>query len=212
MIYKNIYFEANFNFRNLYLDSTQNNFTMCYDKDLVNELLHPDVYMFENYMRGINELEGVAKDTVKDSNNIEARITSLFIYYQITEEILAFVVRYCDLIIRGSIYPLKFTNKIDCRAGFSESLRMIENTIEFECKSELLAAAQHLGKLRNELGHKIASDYSTPEFNCEDEIEKVKELFSIITECQTKAQIWFVDEIKRIRTRKSIHILIKKYS
>ncbi|MBS2098661.1 hypothetical protein [Carboxylicivirga linearis] len=185
---------------------------MDYEKDLINELLHPDVYMFENYMRGINELEGVANQTLKNSDSIEARITSLFIYYQITEEVLAFVLRYCDLITRGSLYPIRFTKKMETRVGFTESLKEIEKSIEFESKAELLAAAQHLGELRNELGHKIVSDYSTPQFDCEDEIQKVQELFAIISECQLKAQIWFVDEIKRIRTRKSIHILIKKYS
>ncbi|MCU4166180.1 hypothetical protein [Carboxylicivirga caseinilyticus] len=185
---------------------------MFYEKELIEELLHPDVYMFENYMRGISELEKVASDTLNKSNSIEARITSLFIYYQITEEILAFVVRYCDLIIRGSLYPIRFSKKMETRVGFSESLKLIENSIEFECKSELVNAARHLGDLRNDLGHKIVSDYSTPQFDCEDEIEKVQELFAIMSECQLKAQAWFVDEIKRIRTRKSIHILIKKYS
>ncbi len=184
---------------------------MYYEKDLINELLHPDVYMFENYMQGINELEGVASDTF-ENKSIEAKITSLFIYYQVTEEILAFVLRYCDLIVRGSIYPLRFTNKMDSRAGFAKCLKLIEMTIEFESKSELLDAARQLGELRNSLGHKIVSEYSKPEFDCESDIMKVKEFFAKISECQAKAQIWFLDEIKRIRTRKSIHILIKKYS
>ncbi len=185
---------------------------MYYERDLINELLHPNVYMFENYMRGIKELEGVADDTLEKGNTIDAKITSLFIYYQITEEILAFVVRYSDLIIRGSLYPLRFAKKRESRVGFAKSLKMIERSIEFESKSELLDAAKQLGKLRNNIGHKMVSEYSESQFDCEAELEEVKTLFAKISDCQKKAQIWFLDEIKRIRTRKSIHILIKEYS
>ncbi len=183
---------------------------MKYEEKLIKELKNPDNYMLHKESWIESELDGMAKDMLHFNKGIESKIASLFIYHQLTEEILALLFRFCDLIIRGSLYPIKLNEtKPTKHRDFAKNLEMLKSSVEFKDKSKLVSAAKELNQIRNRVGHKLITDYK--DFNLDDELDEVNELFEKIFSYRTEGLKWFYTQINRLKERKEIKDLLDKY-
>ena len=182
---------------------------MKYEEKLVQEINNPDGYLWWQDSTPLSSLDGVAEDFLV-KNNIESRIAALFIYQQLSEEILKLIARYCDLIIRASLYPIKLTTTLNLdNKKFSEARGYIQNSIEFLNKSKLLSEIEKLNDLRNTYGHDLINNYSKVFSNTE--LSNLDDLYKSILSLFHSSTQWFYKEIKRLRQKQEIKDLIDKY-
>lgn len=173
---------------------------MKYEERLIRELYNPDGYLSWKDSWPLSSLDGMAKDMLHFNRGVESQISSLFIFHQLAEEILNALVRYCNLIIRGSLYPIKMTESpFHANKDFSQILKQLEATIEFKNKSKIIAKSKKLNKLRNHVGHRLVKEYY--EFDIENELKTTDKLYEEIFELRNGALDWIYNEIKRIKNR-----------
>ena len=79
---------------------------MNYDEKLFKSLKNPDGNLWWEDSHPHSDLQVLAEEALAN-NTIEGKIASLFIYHQLNQEILNLLIRFCDLIVRGSLYPIK---------------------------------------------------------------------------------------------------------
>jgi hypothetical protein len=183
---------------------------MKYEERLIKELKNPDAYLWHEESWIQSELDGMAKDMLQSNKGIESKIASLFIYHQITEEILALLFRFCDLIVRASLYPIKLNEPKPKRyRDFAKNLEMLKSSIEFKDKLQLISAAKELNQKRNRIGHRLVTEFK--EFDIEEELKEVNDLFEKIFEHRTEGLKWFYSQINRLKEREDIKKLLDKY-
>jgi hypothetical protein len=183
---------------------------MKYEERLIKELKNPDGYLWNEDSWIQSELDGMAKDMLHLNKGIESKIASLFIYHQLTEEILALLFRFCDLIVRGSLYPIKLNEpKPKRHRDFAKNLDMLKSSIEFEGKSRLISAAKELNKKRNRIGHRLVTEFK--DFDIEEELKGVDDLFELIFKYRTEGLRWFYSQINRLKEREEINRLLDRY-
>jgi len=141
------------------------------------------------------------------NKGIESKIASLLIYHQLTEEILALLFRFCDLVVRGSLYPIQLNEpKPKKHRDFAKNLEMLKASIEFKDKSKLVSAAKQLNQKRNRIAHRLVTEFK--EFDIGEELNEVNELFEKIFGYQTEGLNWFYSQINRIKEREEIKKLL----
>ena len=84
---------------------------MNHNEKLFQSLRNPDGYLWWEDSYPHSDLLALAEEAL-DRNTVEGRIASLFIYHQLNQEILNLLIRFCDLIIRGSLFPIKMTEEL----------------------------------------------------------------------------------------------------
>jgi hypothetical protein len=171
---------------------------MTYREELINQLKNPDGYLWFENSNPFSELNGLADDFVS-RNFTEGKIASLFIYHQLTENILILLLRYCNLIIKASVYPTEFYYKEINDIRFQKRIELLDQTIEFEGKQRLLDCAKSINKLRNEYGHRFIDRYSVEEID--DELNNIKSRFDEFFHLWRTSMADIYNNISRIKKR-----------
>jgi hypothetical protein len=175
---------------------------MSYEEKLFNALINPDGYLWWEDSYPISSLSALAEEAL-GNNTIEGKITALFIYHQLNQEILNLLLRYCDLIVRSSIYPIKVSEESKREnLDFGLALKKLQITIEFKNKSKIISESQQLNRLRNEFAHGLVKNHYNQELN--DELTSVQHRFETIFDNWQESMKWFYDEFDRIKSRTEI--------
>ena len=115
---------------------------MKYEERLAKELKNPDAYLLWDETWPLSDLDGMARDMLHYNDSVESQIASLFIFHQLTEEIIALLYRYCDFVLRASLFPIKITeNRPEKYDDFSKNIKALESSIEFKSKSKLIKSS-----------------------------------------------------------------------
>jgi hypothetical protein len=153
-------------------------------------------------------LSGLAEESL-EKNNPEGMIAALFIYHQLTIEILKSIIIYSNFLIKISVYPTQFIpkeNKKDLK--YSDIISQLKYSVAFKGKEKIIEYSQKLNGLRNEFGHRIMdnSGYS----DIPDKLSNIKFIFD---EIFNKSQYGIYDlrlKINKIKQREEIQELMKR--
>ena len=134
-----------------------------YKEDLIKYLKNTEGHLMAEWIQDTNplsELNAIAEESL-ERRNPEGHIAALFIFHQLTFEILRSLLIRSNFLIKLSLYPIQYTpKKYSTDAKFSELLKALEYSINFKGKTKILSQANSLNKLRNEFGHRIIENYS----------------------------------------------------
>lgn len=126
----------------------------------------------------LSELNGIAEESLQ-RHNPEGHIAALFIYHQLTFEILRSILIRTNFLIKLSLYPIHFNpKKYSTDSKFSELLQDLDHSINFKGKSNILSLANNMNKLRNDFGHRIVENYSY--YDIEKKLKNLKTIYEDI--------------------------------
>ena len=183
---------------------------MKYEEKLARELKNPDAYLRWKDSIPISELNGLAYDLSVSNQSIESQITRLFIYHQIIGEQLIVLNKYCELVTKASIYPLKFTTEsYKYSDDFYVNLHKLKGTIEFHGKSKIISLATEVNNLRNDFAHKLVSNFYN---HINEPLKDISIKFDQFYKLWFEAQKWFYEQLNRLRLKDEIISLVNKYS
>lgn len=125
-----------------------------------------------------SELASTAEEYI-ERGSIEGKIGALFIYQQLSIEIMKVLILYCNFYQQICVYPLKIEfKKIAKDESFSHIFNEFKYKIEFKNKKKIIDSIVKLNKLRNKFGHELFSKWW--EHDVEGDLKGLKEDFENI--------------------------------
>ena len=101
---------------------------MNYEEKLVKSVNNPHGYLWFDDSGTLSGLDGIAQDAY-DKQNLEGYFTAAIISHQLTEKILLLMVRYSDLLIQASIYPVKMDTESKNLDSWGKLIRRHKTTV-----------------------------------------------------------------------------------
>jgi hypothetical protein len=131
-----------------------------YKEELIKYLKNTEGHLMAEWTQDttpLSELNAIAEESL-ERKNPEGHIAALFIYHQLTFEILRLLLIRANFLIKLCLYPTKFSpKKYFTDSKFSELISGLKYSINFKGKATILSQADIINKLRNEFGHRINS-------------------------------------------------------
>ena len=182
---------------------------MTYEDKLAKELKNPGGYLWPPDSVPLSSLEGLVEDLLPQNQIPGTNIAAIFILHQLSEELIKIILKYCDLIVRASIFPIKYSSTPSFNdLKYSELIKLLTNTIEFQNKSHLIKKLKKLNDIRNLVGHNLIKEF----YNISDDIShsKLKDLYDEIFKTMIKNLEWFSAEIQHLKKRKELQKILEK--
>lgn len=159
---------------------------MSYEEEIIERLREFDNWPhFENadILNNLNELA----DNFFKKNTLEGYLSCLFIYHQITEEMIKLLIDCSKFFIQCSIFPNEYKPKLKNfeRKSYGQILADLEKgVLSFDSK-KFIEKCRKLNQLRNEMFHKITLKTSIDEIhkqvnNLKIEFDEIYVLFDLI--------------------------------
>jgi hypothetical protein len=134
-----------------------------YKVELIKYLKNTEGHLMAEWTKDttpLSELNAIAEESL-ERKNPEGYIAALFIYHQLTFEILRDLLIRSNFLIKLALYPIHYTpKKYSTESKFSELLMDLEHSINFKGKTKIISQARLINKLRNDFGHRIIENYS----------------------------------------------------
>jgi len=156
----------------------------------------------------LSELNAIADESL-DRNNPEGKIAALFIYHQLTIEIIKSLIIYSNFFIKISIYPTHFTpkkNKADLK--FGEIINQLKYSINFKGKEKIFKYSKELNDLRNEFGHRILDNWGYSDID--EKLSEIKPLFENLFSIWIESLNDLREKINKAKEKPELQTLIKK--
>ena len=132
---------------------------MDYQTDLLKKM---ETANWPNFQRAdfLGQLEVIA-GSMFYKNTTEGYLASLFIYQQLIEEMLNLLVKYSNLIVQCSVFPLEINFKENKKGlTLGQVINLLEEGLMDDDMRDLVKISRDFGTLRNRLAHKITSKTS----------------------------------------------------
>ena len=135
---------------------------MNYNEELKKQILNTEGYLmaqWSNDSTPFSDLASSAEEYIM-TNTLEGKVTALFIYHQLSIEILKMLIIYSNFYEKLCVYPAyKEFKLIKDDASFSEIIQELKCKVEFKSKKKLTEQILELNKLRNKFGHKLIAEW-----------------------------------------------------
>lgn len=181
---------------------------MKYNEYLAKVLKNPTEYLWFPESWSHSYLDGMARDFI-ERGSPEEYFVAVLIFHQLVEELLRLLIRYSNLVIKASIYPIKveLSNGEDKTLG--GLIKLHRYSVQYKNKSKIIRSANRLNDLRQRVAHKIIELPS--EISIIEETQECEELFEDVFENWKSALKWFHLIIDDIKTKPKIQKLLKQY-
>lgn|GEM_PF-1706019 len=186
---------------------------MKYEERLIKYVKNTDGYLFNEWHEEIASFSDLSNRAVEfyAEKSISGKITALFIYHQLSLEILKLLIIYCNFHEQISLFPSKKNfKKLNSGSSFSEVIAVLKNKIQFNGKSEIIKKVTYLNKIRNQFGHNILTEWWNPEF--ENLLDNLPDWYNSFFDTYGTSLRDIITKINETKKRPEIQNLLNKKS